>query len=188
MPVFFPVRREFGHAEPHAHERETLDRSASPKPTTWTGLRAGFTGTTILVEMPQCGKFSVASLGEEHLNPLWRLRRQPRAVSPKWFLGKFLVLPMAPFAATRCSSLLPRWEWCVADRRNHSVPRAPETKGARGTNKASLWPPRTLIARPSLGLVDAVLEFKYLKCVLVRTIFALVSIAKRLSYPKLAQT
>jgi hypothetical protein len=65
------------------------------------------------------------------------------------------------------------------------MPRAPETNEARGTNTASLWPPRTLIAT-SLALVGAVLKFRYLKCLLVPTIFALVSIAKRLSHPKLA--
>jgi hypothetical protein len=58
------------------------------------------------------------------------------------------------------------------------VPRAPETNGARGTNKATLWAPRTLTATASLAFIDAVLEFKYLKCLLVRMIFALVSIAK----------
>jgi hypothetical protein len=36
-----------------------------------------------------------------------------------------------------------------------------------------------LIATGSLALIDAVLEFKYLKSLLVRTIIALVSIARR---------
>jgi hypothetical protein len=58
------------------------------------------------------------------------------------------------------------------------VPRAPETNGARGADKASRWPPRALTATVSLALIEAVLESKYLKCLLVRTIFALVSIAK----------
>lgn len=59
------------------------------------------------------------------------------------------------------------------------MPRAPEANGARGTNKGSFWPPRTLSETASLALIEAVLESKYLKCLLVRRIFALVSIAKR---------
>jgi hypothetical protein len=67
----------------------------------------------------------------------------------------------------------------VVDIRNHWVPRVPETNEARGTNKASLWPPRISIATPCRALIDAVLEFKYLKCLLVRTTLAVVSIAKK---------
>jgi hypothetical protein len=62
------------------------------------------------------------------------------------------------------------------------VPRPPETRAeARWVNKMFLRPPRILIAA-SLAFIDAVLEVKYVKCRLVRTIFALVSIAKRLSH------
>jgi hypothetical protein len=62
------------------------------------------------------------------------------------------------------------------------VPLRPETNGARGVDKPSLRLPGTLNAAVSLAFIDAVLEFKYVKCLLVRTIFALVSIAKRLSH------
>lgn len=60
------------------------------------------------------------------------------------------------------------------------MPLRPETNEVPGVDKPSLRLPGILNAAVSLAFIDAVLEFKYVKCMLVQRIFALVSIAKSL--------